>query len=586
MLQATSTPSKIPVLKKVKILNPIKPAHKVKCYGDQFKYCRNCCILKENLSVIEQNLTTLLKENNYLRQQLAISKKCSTENVSSLNHISPQVDHEIVNTSFQSPVIEDCNLIPTNLDRDNTSSQPFLLMPGHPFCKFDANELDQEIVYSHHLSNRKIKFYGDAPYKYGEIIHEPCEVPGNSLLLKIIEQVKYLFPHYSFNSILVNKYDDGNSHIPMHSDDEECIKPNSSILTISLGETRTMKFHPKDKFHGSEIAINLQHGDVFTMSSNSQSLFKHGISKDNSRSMRISLTFRDLINCSKANYKALNSSLDSVGKFLLDLSSSQPPVNPNAHVENIRNSDKTNSRPQQDSSKLPTLTATQSIVLPKPASPPQTSVDTIYISSSMFADLNDSKLSSNSHKTAVFFYRGATAGGILHRLQNDQGFKAIDTGAVRQIFLLTGTNNVDNILNVHKSNHSNINIDFNSYGEYEFERAREDIYNLVHYLNRKIPNAKINILNILPRASISRNMVINNLNQYLQSLCAGIEFLSFINTEFNVNLFSSYDGYRKNKYFKDIGSDNVHLNRDGIVRLGKHLKYLSHLDCPRMNILW
>ena len=68
MLQ--SHPSKFPVLKKAKTLKPIK--YQKLNESDSFKFCHNCCELKKNLTVFEQNMSTLLKENNYLCQQLAL----------------------------------------------------------------------------------------------------------------------------------------------------------------------------------------------------------------------------------------------------------------------------------------------------------------------------------------------------------------------------------------------------------------------------------------------------------------------------------------------------------------------------------
>ena len=45
--------------------------------------------------------------------------------------------------------------------------------------------------------------------------------------------------------------------------------------------------------------------------------------------------------------------------------------------------------------------------------------------------------------------------------------------------------------------------------------------------------------------------------------------------------------YRKTHTLKtlEFGSDNVHYNKFGIVCLGRHMKYLSLLDCPRINTL-
>lgn len=71
-------------------------------------------------------------------------------------------------------------------------------------------------------------------------------------------------------------------------------------------------------------------------------------------------------------------------------------------------------------------------------------------------------------------------------------------------------------------------------------------------------NAQINILNILPRASVHRNNIINKLNQYLIEICFKVKFLNYINTEHCRScLFSSNDGFIKATFSKSIGSDNV-----------------------------
>ena len=101
----------------------------------------------------------------------------------------------------------------------------------------------------------------------------------------------------------------------------------------------------------------------------------------------------------------------------------------------------------------------------------------------MFADLDHTKLTSRSHTAAVFFYRGATAAGILHNLQNDPNFNDIDASNIKQVYLLCGTNDVDNILHVQRSDHSNGNIDLRNYDIYEFEKTTHDIYNLVNFLH-------------------------------------------------------------------------------------------------------
>ena len=69
--------------------------------------------------------------------------------------------------------------------------------------------------------------------------------------------------------------------------------------------------------------------------------------------------------------------------------------------------------------------------------------------------------------------------------------------------------------------------------------------------------------------------VLKELNRHIKQLCNG-HGLSYIETELNAQLFSSsYNGLRKNTYFRS-GYDNVHLNKVGITRLGRHLKHFAH----------
>ena len=528
----------------------------------QLNDCQNCISLKS----IKSNYITLLKENNYLKRQLQNAK-------SVINNLSNQnLDMQTINAPVDRPTFESEEIIIGSNDSsvnlsENFPMQPFCLVPRHPFSIFDVNKLDLELTYTHELSNRKVKFFGDVCYSYSNIVHKPCCIPSNSYLLEIVNHVKTLFPSYSFNSVLLNKYENGSSNIPPHSDNERCIKPSSSILTVSLGATRTIKFQAINKAQGSELSITLQQGDAFFMSVESQKMFNHTIPRDYSKSMRISLTFRDLVDSSTIQ-KNTNSSLDSVSKIFLDLSATQT-------------LEEQTSNPDELECPIPPIISEVS-PLPQSKSDHLHEIDTIYISSSMFADLDQSKLSSNDHNTAVFYYRGATAGGILRKLKNDSNFLSIDPGKVKQVFLLCGTNDVDNILHIKTNMHSSINVTSENYDDNRLNQSMNDIKQLIEYLHLWNSCTKINVLNLLPRNSIVRNTVINRLNQGIFNVCSQLKnYANFINTEFNVNLFSNSDGHRKCYFFKHNGSDNVHLNILGIVRLGRHLKYLSHLDCSR-----
>lgn len=102
--------------------------------------------------------------------------------------------------------------------------------------------------------------------------------------------------------------------------------------------------------------------------------------------MKISLTFRDLTHPQINNSYQKLSNLISISETLLD--------------ENLLNP----------------LTDFGSISAAGTKSTEHKTVDTMYISSSMFADLDDTKLTSVNHRAAVFYYRGVTAGRILNNL--------------------------------------------------------------------------------------------------------------------------------------------------------------------------
>ena len=88
----------------------------------------------------------------------------------------------------------------------------------------------------------------------------------------------------------------------MHSDNEVNIDPESVIVSVSLGEQRTINFSHKSK----QQSLVLKDGSVYVMSRISQEVWKHGIDPvvDNTGSsstdstkgtgIRYSLTFRHI----------------------------------------------------------------------------------------------------------------------------------------------------------------------------------------------------------------------------------------------------------------------------------------------------
>ena len=95
---------------------------------------------------------------------------------------------------------------------------------------------------------------------------------------------------YKINQCLINKYTNGSSSLPQHSDDEASIDPNSSIFTISIGADRSIVFIKKsDKSKTVHIAKDRS---LYEMTRSSQNHFTHGIDAEDQPGVRYSLTFR------------------------------------------------------------------------------------------------------------------------------------------------------------------------------------------------------------------------------------------------------------------------------------------------------
>ena len=414
---------------------------------------------------------------------------------------------------------DDTSII-TTINGTDQIVRPYNVHSQGLFSEFDVSRLHKSTAFSHKFSNRSVAYYGQHPYKYAGGEHHPHPLTENSYLSVILESVKKHHPAFSYNSVMITSYSCGNDWIPFHSDDENSIKPGSSIMTISLGASRKFEFKSKSVNNPVETSLILDHGDSLTMTHLSQSFFKHGVPKDpSSNQMRISITLRDLSssNCSATEEK----------------------------VE-------------------------QNLVSGKSS--------TVYISSSMFSSFDSERLSSRHQEAHVFAYPGATADMILKRFKADERRLKLDGTKVDTIILLCGSNDIDSILNSPRHCRNELL----TYGKFSqnaraLDKTNNSIENLVLFLHQWANAANLKIVNLLPRESSSRNEVISNVNQFISKLPERHSFLTMISTEKDRYLFVDKYGFRKSCYFSVKGDDNIHLNTDGVIKLARHLKYHAHL---------
>ena len=473
---------------------------------------------------------------------------CQTNTLSDAGLSKPESKRcEIVNT----------NLVVQNEVGDDVVVQPFQEHFIRTFHELDVSKLDHDTAYSHTFSNRSVAYYGSVGYHYNGGRHEPSPFSQNKYLEQVIlKTVRKQHPNFQFNSVLITRYANGDEFIPYHSDNEVCIDPASSILTISLGECRQLCFRPKSQ-RKSEVCLPLHHGDAILMTKYSQDFFEHSIPRESTKRVRISITLRNLLAptpellikdhsyASKVSSKK-TSGCNDVGSTLC---TPRLELDPGIKHQSNRNCSSEKQKPKSS---------------------------TVYISSSMFSALDSGKLSSKEQDATVFSYPGATVSTMHMKFQSDPKASKIDCQTVQRIFLLTGTNNIDDILNSPREMRDKI-IDPSSRCSMEKLTDTFDcIASFVKFLTGWAPNAEIVLLKLLPRESRARNVVITRINSYLHSLASKYDNMKLLDFEKDRYLFANNAGYRKSDFFSAKGEDNVHLNRRGVVRLANHLKYIAH----------
>jgi alkylated DNA repair dioxygenase AlkB len=127
-------------------------------------------------------------------------------------------------------------------------------------------------------------------YNYSNMNYPDTDIPD--FLLDIIDR---LSPYIGFvpNNCLINLYQNGDSKMGYHSDITDILYPNTGVIIVSIGATRTLRF--KNKFDNSNIIdYTLSDGSVFYMNIDVQDNWVHSIPKCDSDDIRISLTFRKI----------------------------------------------------------------------------------------------------------------------------------------------------------------------------------------------------------------------------------------------------------------------------------------------------
>jgi alkylated DNA repair dioxygenase AlkB len=148
------------------------------------------------------------------------------------------------------------------------------------------------VVYGkRHLQPRLTAWYGEASYTYAGLKLDP--LPWTPLLLTIRAAVEAACGQ-RFNSVLLNRYRNGQDSMGMHSDDEPELGDEPVIASLSYGTTRS--FILRHKRNKSTVRLDLEAGSLLLMSGQLQKNWLHGINKSaRPRGERVNLTFRFIV---------------------------------------------------------------------------------------------------------------------------------------------------------------------------------------------------------------------------------------------------------------------------------------------------
>ena len=496
-------------------------------------------------------LNPAINDNNYTDTNTNMFDEIPSINTSCLSVVvDPVFPDDIIQSSNE---LSPSNVNDSVLDSESVSGEscysnsdsrealhhlPYEQHDKCTFHLFNVNELEKSTNFDKHLGNRSMAYYGEFPYSYSNIVHTPKPYTDNVYLTKLLNYVEIAYPNLRFNSAMVTRYTSGDMFIPQHSDSEPEIEDDSSILTLSFGETRTFEFLEKNSSFRTSVVLN--HGDALLMTKRSQRYFSHGIPTEANKGLRVSVTLRLMKEPIPVSPQPLTASPGT------PLQNNNPTMSHHTRFQPVILN--TSQQPPLNDTNIPPSTSSND------------TVDTIYISSSMFRYLNPRGMSSRHQNAKVFFYPGANSAQMINRLFFDPEFKSLAKNKVTQVFLLTGTNNVDAIYS----------------GTETIYEATKSMSELLYKLWMTFEHARLNIINVLPREHNRKNEIVQNINKHLYEECKS-HGLKFIDTEIGAEpMFTLLNGSRDNTLFSN-GFDNVHMNSQGYSRIARYLKYLAHI---------
>lgn len=152
---------------------------------------------------------------------------------------------------------------------------------------------DEAIVFGKHIiTNRKVAWYGDKEYDYAYSNTTKKALPWTKELLelkKLIEEKT----ETTYNSCLLNLYNNGEEGMAWHSDSEKMLQKNGAIASLTFGAERKFSFKHKQSKITTSVILN--HGSLLVMKDDTQTHWLHRLPPSiHTIRPRINLTFRTI----------------------------------------------------------------------------------------------------------------------------------------------------------------------------------------------------------------------------------------------------------------------------------------------------
>lgn len=202
---------------------------------------------------------------------------------------------------FDTPAQPETNLLPYDgivndygIIFDNDTAHQYYQKLLHDI----AWQHDTAVIFGKHITTaRKVAWHGhtDFDYHYSGSVRTALPWTEDLLALKtIVETHLARISPTSFNSCLLNLYENGHQGMGWHSDDEACLGKNTIIASLSFGATRKFAFRHKQS--KQKVELLLEQGQLLVMRGGTQTYWHHAIMKSTRITQpRINLTFRTML---------------------------------------------------------------------------------------------------------------------------------------------------------------------------------------------------------------------------------------------------------------------------------------------------